>query len=116
MLAAGAAPVSGVVLAFTVLVTSIALVAGLAWASRQLLGAPVGTLRALIAGVPGLTHQFLLTLLSAATGIVAVLLIAAPGGPMLSPTVSLYQVIGYNLLIVASILVLRVLFAIFRNR
>ena len=66
--------------------------------------------------VTGLTHQFLLTLLSAATGIVAVLLIAAPGGPMLSPTVSLYQVIGYNLLIVASILVLRVLFAIFRNR
>jgi hypothetical protein len=30
--------------------------------------------------------------------------------------VSLFQVIGYNLLIVASILVLRVLFAIFRNR
>jgi ubiquinone biosynthesis protein len=42
-----------VVLAFTVLVTSVALVAGLAWASRQLLGAPVGTLRALIAGVLG---------------------------------------------------------------
>jgi ubiquinone biosynthesis protein len=66
--------------------------------------------------VTGLTHQFLLTLLGAATGIVAVLLIAAPGGPQLSPTVSLYQVIGYNLLIVASVLVLRVLFAIFRNR
>jgi ubiquinone biosynthesis protein len=66
--------------------------------------------------VTGLTHQFLLTLPSAATGIVAVLLIAAPGGPQLSPTVSLYQVIGYNLLIVASVLVLRVLFAIFRNR
>jgi ubiquinone biosynthesis protein len=66
--------------------------------------------------VTGLTHQFLLTLLSAATGIVAVLLIAAPGGPQLSPTVSLYQLIGYNLLIVASVLVLRVLFGIFRNR
>jgi ubiquinone biosynthesis protein len=66
--------------------------------------------------VTGLTNQFLLTLLSAATGIVAVLLIAAPGGPQLSPTVSLYQVIGYNLLIVASVLVLRVLFAVFRNR
>jgi ubiquinone biosynthesis protein len=66
--------------------------------------------------VTGLTHQFLLTLLSAATGIVAVLLIAAPGGPQLSPTVTLYQVIGYNLLIVASVLVLRVLFGIFRNR
>jgi ubiquinone biosynthesis protein len=66
--------------------------------------------------ITGLTNQFLLTLLSAATGIVAVLLIAAPGGPQLSPTVSLYQVIGYNLLIVASVLVLRVLFGIFRNR
>jgi ubiquinone biosynthesis protein len=66
--------------------------------------------------VTGLTQQFLLTLLSAAIGIVAVLLIAAPRGPQLSPTVSLYQVIGYNLLIVASVLVLRVLFGIFRNR
>jgi ubiquinone biosynthesis protein len=66
--------------------------------------------------VTGLTNQFLLTFLGTATGVVAVLLIAAPGGPKLSPTVSLFQVIGYNLLIVASVLVLRVLFAIFRNR
>jgi ubiquinone biosynthesis protein len=66
--------------------------------------------------VTGLTHQFLLTILGGACGIVAVLLIAAPGGPKLSPTVSLFQVIGYNLLIVASVLVLRVLFAVFRNR
>ena len=66
--------------------------------------------------VTDLTHRFLLTLLGAATGIGAVLLIGAPGGPEITPTVSLFQVIGYNLLIVASILVLRVLFAIFRNR
>jgi ubiquinone biosynthesis protein len=66
--------------------------------------------------VTGLTHQFLLTLLGAASGIVAALLLGAPGGPMVAPTVSLYQVIGYNLLIVAAILVLRVLFTIFRNR
>ncbi len=66
--------------------------------------------------VTGLTSQFLLTVLGAASGIVAALLIAAPGGPKVSPTVSLYQVIGYNLLIVAAILVLRVLFTIFRNR
>jgi ubiquinone biosynthesis protein len=37
------------------------------------------------------------------------------GGPKVAPTVSLYQIIGYNLLIVAAILVLRVLFTIFRN-
>jgi len=66
--------------------------------------------------VTDLTHRFLLTLLGAATGIGAVLLIGAPGGPEITPTVSLFQVIGYNLLLVASILVLRVLFAIFRNR
>ena len=66
--------------------------------------------------VTDLVHQLLLTLLAAATGIGAVLLIGAPGGPEIAPTVSLFQVIGYNLLIVAAILVLRVLFAIFRNR
>ena len=66
--------------------------------------------------VSDLTNRFLLTLLGAATGIGAVLLIGAPGGPEITPTVSLFQVIGYNLLIVASILVLRVLFAIFRSR
>ena len=66
--------------------------------------------------VTGLTHQFLLTFLGAASGIVAALLLGAPGSPQVTPTVSLYQVIGYNLLIVAAILVLRVLFTIFRNR
>jgi ubiquinone biosynthesis protein len=66
--------------------------------------------------VTGLTHQFLLTLLSAASGIIAALLLGVPGGPRVSPTVSLYQVIGYNLLIVAAILALRVLYTIFRNR
>jgi ubiquinone biosynthesis protein len=66
--------------------------------------------------VTGLTHQFLLTILGAASGIVAALLLSTPGGPKITPTVSLYQVIGYNLLIAASILALRVLFTIFRNR
>jgi len=66
--------------------------------------------------VTDLSHQFLLTLLGAASGIVAALLIGAPGGPAIAPGVSLFQVIGYNLLLVASILVLRVLFTIFRYR
>ena len=66
--------------------------------------------------VTGLSHQFLLTLLGAASGIIAALLLGAPGGPAIAPGVSLNQVIGYNLLLVASILVLRVLFTIFRNR
>ena len=66
--------------------------------------------------VTGLTYQVLLTLLAAASGIIAALLLGAPGGPKIAPTVSLYQVIGYNLLIVAAVLALRVLFTIFRNR
>jgi ubiquinone biosynthesis protein len=66
--------------------------------------------------VTGLTHQFLLAFLGTASGIVAALLLGAPGGPQVTPTVSLYQIFGYNLLIVAAILILRVLFTIFRNR
>ena len=63
-----------------------------------------------------LTHQFLLTLLGAASGIVAAILLGTPGGPQITPTVSLVQLIGYNLLIVGGILGLRVLYVIFRNR
>jgi ubiquinone biosynthesis protein len=66
--------------------------------------------------VTGLTHQFLLTFLAAASGIVAAILLGAPGGPQISPTLSLLQLIGYNLLIVGGILALRVLYVIFRNR
>jgi ubiquinone biosynthesis protein len=66
--------------------------------------------------VTGLTNQFLLAFLGAASGIVAALLIGVPSGPKIAPTVSLSQLIGYNLLIFAAILVLRVLFTIIRNR
>jgi hypothetical protein len=64
----------------------------------------------------GLANQFLLALLGAASGIVAALLLVAPGGPKVAQSVSLYQLIGYNLLIVSGVLVLRVLFTIFRSR
>src|SRR6516164_847283 len=53
MLAAQSSPVSGIVFVVAVLATSIVLVAVVAWASRQLLGLPVGTLRAFITGVLG---------------------------------------------------------------
>jgi ubiquinone biosynthesis protein len=65
--------------------------------------------------VTGLTNQVLLTFLGAACGITAALLLGISGGPKIAPEVSLDQLIGYNLLIVAAILVLRVLFVIFRN-
>jgi ubiquinone biosynthesis protein len=66
--------------------------------------------------VTGLTHLVLLAFLGAVSGVVAVVLLGTRGGPQVSPTVSLFQVIGYNLLIVSSVMVLRVLFSIFRNR
>jgi len=60
MLAAQSSPVSGIVFAVAVLGTSMALVAGLAWASRRLLGLPVGELRALTAGLLGFAAGYLL--------------------------------------------------------
>ena len=66
--------------------------------------------------ITGLVHQFLMTFLGVGSGIVAAMLLGMPGGPKLTPTLSLYQFIGYNLLIVAAILALRVLFVILRSR
>ena len=56
--------------------------------------------------VTGLVHLALLTFLGAAIGIVAVLLLGTHGGPTITPTVSLFQVIGYNLIVVSSVLML----------
>jgi ubiquinone biosynthesis protein len=66
--------------------------------------------------VTGLTYQVLLTVLAAASGIAAALLLGITSGPKITPNVSLGQLIGYNLLVIAGILGLRVLYTIFRNR
>ncbi len=63
-----------------------------------------------------LLHQVLLAFLGATAGIMAVFLLGASGGPAVTPTVSLFQVFGYNLLVVSCILILRVLFVIFRRQ
>jgi ubiquinone biosynthesis protein len=44
-----------------------------------------------------------------------VLLLGTRGGPRVTPAVSLFQVIGCNLVVVSCVLVLRVLFTIFRS-
>jgi predicted unusual protein kinase regulating ubiquinone biosynthesis (AarF/ABC1/UbiB family) len=62
----------------------------------------------------GLLHQVLLTILAATAGIMAVLLLGTPDGPAVTATVSLYELLGYNLLVVCAILALRVLVLIFR--
>jgi ubiquinone biosynthesis protein len=64
--------------------------------------------------ITAMLHQVLLTILSATAGIMAVLLLGTGGGPRVTATVSLYQLLGYNLLIVCAILALRVLVLIFR--
>ncbi|WP_331766516.1 AarF/UbiB family protein [Embleya sp. NBC_00896] len=61
-----------------------------------------------------LLHRTLLTVLGATAGIMAVLLLGTEGGPQVGDDVGLYQVFGYNLLVVSCVLVLRVLFTIFR--
>ncbi len=62
-----------------------------------------------------LLHQVLLAFLAAAVGIMAVLLLGTGGGPMVTESVSLHELFGYNLLLVGSVLGLRVLVAIFRR-
>ncbi|HWD80681.1 MAG TPA: AarF/UbiB family protein, partial [Kribbella sp.] len=62
----------------------------------------------------GLLHQALLAVLGATAGIMAVLLLGTPGGPKVTETMSLFQLLGYNLLVICAVLVLRVLVLIFR--
>ena len=64
--------------------------------------------------VTSLLHQALLTVLGATAGVMAVMLLDTKGGPQVTAAVSLYQLFGYNLMVIATILVLRVLIGIFR--
>jgi ubiquinone biosynthesis protein len=65
--------------------------------------------------VTGLVHQALTTVIGAAAGVMAVLLLGADGGPEVTDTVDLFPLLGYCLLIVAVVLVLRVLVVVFRR-
>jgi ubiquinone biosynthesis protein len=65
--------------------------------------------------VVGLVHLGLITILGAATGIMAVMLLGTSGGPQITPTLSLFQVFGYNLLVISMVLGLRVLVRVFRG-
>jgi ubiquinone biosynthesis protein len=56
-------------------------------------------------------HQALVCVLAATTGIMAVVLLASQGGPLISQNVRLYAVFGYNLLVISAVLAIRVLFA-----
>ncbi|WP_433265114.1 ABC1 kinase family protein [Actinosynnema sp. CS-041913] len=66
--------------------------------------------------VVGLLHQVMLTVLGATAGLMAVLLLGADGGPQVAPDISLYQVFGYNLMVISVLLGLRVVVTVFRPR
>ena len=63
----------------------------------------------------GLVHQALLTVLGAVAGLMAVLFLGMPAGPRVTDAVPLFAVLGYGLLIVSVVLVLRVLVVVFRE-
>lgn len=57
-----------------------------------------------------------LTFLSGVFGIMAAMLLTSDGGPQVTPSLTLFQVFGYLLLVVSGVLALRVFFDAFRRR
>ncbi len=66
--------------------------------------------------VQTLVHEFILAGLGAVTGVMAVLLLGTQGGPKLTASVSLFHAIGYNLILISSVLIMRILFTIYRKQ
>ncbi|MFF8945256.1 ABC1 kinase family protein [Streptomyces sp. NPDC014864] len=64
--------------------------------------------------VRSLVHDALLAFLGGITALVGVLLLGTRNGPRLGPSLTLYQLLGYNVLVVSSVLVIRVVFTVFR--
>jgi ubiquinone biosynthesis protein len=63
----------------------------------------------------GMLHQVLLAFIGGVTGVMAVLLLGTTGGPAFLGDITLYQILGYNLLLISAMLGLRLLFTIFRT-
>jgi ubiquinone biosynthesis protein len=64
--------------------------------------------------VTGWLHLAALTFLGGMTGLMTTLLWGNTAGPAITPTISLFQLFGYILAVISAILVLRVLFDVFR--
>jgi ubiquinone biosynthesis protein len=65
--------------------------------------------------VTGLVHRVLLTVIGATAGLMGILLLGTAGGPRISTGVGLFPLLGYGLLIVSVVLVLRVLVVVLRR-
>ncbi|MBY8877417.1 ABC1 kinase family protein [Actinacidiphila acidipaludis] len=66
--------------------------------------------------VRSLVHDVLLTLLGATTGVMGTVLLNVGRGPMVTPAISFCAFLGYHLLLVSAVLILRVLFSVSRPR
>ena len=66
--------------------------------------------------ITGLLYLGLTTFLGAACGIMAVLMLGLRGGQTITSSVSLFQFLGYCLLVTSAILALRVLAFVFRPK
>jgi ubiquinone biosynthesis protein len=66
--------------------------------------------------VQGLVNTIAVTVLAAAFGIMASMLLISDGGPQVTPTLTLFQIFGYLLVVLSGLLTLRVLFDVFRRR
>ncbi len=64
--------------------------------------------------ITGLLYLVLTTFLAATSGIMAVLMLGLHGGPTITSRVTLFQFLGYCLLVISAILALRVLALVFR--
>jgi ubiquinone biosynthesis protein len=60
-------------------------------------------------------QQIVVTVLAATAGLMAVVLLAIKGGPVMTSAVTLYQFLGYCLLVICSLLALRALAAVFTS-
>lgn len=62
--------------------------------------------------IRGIVRDVLLAFLGGLTGLLGILLLSTRGGPRLADSLRLFDVFGYNMLLISSVLVLRVLFTI----
>jgi ubiquinone biosynthesis protein len=66
--------------------------------------------------IRGIVRDVLLAFLGALTGVLGILLLSTQGGPRVADSLRLFDVFGYNMLLISSVLVLRVLFTITKTQ
>ena len=65
--------------------------------------------------ITSLVNRVLLAVLGGVVGLMSVALLAVPGGPQATPSTSLFDVLGYTGLFLATVLLLRALVAVIRD-